>query len=85
MPSFASFQRCVSSLPFAKSYQCLFYDSSYEPYKPSVMMRGLPDEEGFVPNVAKFARQMKPFSLMDVYNQPPSSPLTLRQYIETKF
>ena len=48
MPSFASFRRCVSSLPFSKSYQCLFYDSSYEPYKPSVMMRGLPDEEGFV-------------------------------------
>ena len=56
MLSFASFQRCVSSLPFSKSYQCLFYDSSYEPYKPSVMMRGLPDEEGFVPIV---------------FNQPP--------------
>ena len=24
-------------------------------------------------NVAKFPQQMKPFSLMDVYNQPPSS------------
>ena len=59
---------------FAKSYGvCLFCNSSNEPYKPKRHDKRALNEEGFVPNVAKLPRQMKPFSLMDVYNQPPSS------------
>ena len=83
MLSFASFQRCVSFYHLLNLISVFFTIHLMSPISLASWWEGFQMKKDLY-NVAKFPRQMKPFSLMDVYNQPPSSPLTLKTVYRNK-